>query len=136
MLLGATTNTVARSCAAACRRHPADSATGRSGSTQPAPPASASSRANRSTPYRDTGFQYDITSTGLPVAACTSRTVRRTSAIRTPPRRAMSSAVWITGPSSTGSLCGRPTSTTSAPAAQVARNAAMPSSTVGNPAGR
>ena len=49
---------------------------------QPAPPASASSAANRSTPYRSTGFQYVMTSTGLPVAACASRTVRSTSAMR------------------------------------------------------
>ncbi len=82
------------------------------------------------------GFQYVMTRIGLPVASCASRTVRITSAIRTPPRRAMSSAVWITGPSSTGSLCGRPTSTTSAPPSSAALIASMPPSTVGNPAGR
>ena len=49
---------------------------------------------------------------------------------------AMSSAVWMTGPSSTGSLCGRPTSTMSAPASKSPVSAAMPPSTVGKPAGR
>lgn len=82
------------------------------------------------------GFQYVITSTGFPVASWASLTVRMTSAILTPPRRAMSSAVWMTGPSRTGSLCGRPTSTMSAPPSKTALIASMPPSTVGNPAGR
>lgn len=102
----------------------------------PAPPYSASSAVKRSTPYRSIGFQYVMTRIGAPVAACASRTVRMMSAILTPPRSAMSSAVWMTGPSSTGSLCGRPTSMTSAPPATAALTAAMPPSTVGNPPGR
>lgn len=102
----------------------------------PAPPASASSAVKRSTPYRSIGFQYVMTRIGTPVASWASRTVRITSAIFTPPRRAMSSAVWMTGPSSTGSLCGSPTSTMSAPPATTAFTASIPPSTVGNPAGR
>ncbi len=103
---------------------------------QPAPPTAARSAAKRSTPYASTGFQYVMHSTGAPVAVCASPTVRMTSLILTPPRSAMSSAVWMTGPSRTGSLCGSPTSTTSQPPSIIAVTARTPPSTVGKPAGR
>ena len=101
----------------------------------PAPPAAARSAANRSTPYCSTGFQYVITSTGTPLRA-TASTVRSTPAVVVPAASARSTAVWITGPSSTGSEYGRPTSTTSTPPETIAVSAAIPPSTDGTPAGR
>ena len=70
---------------------------------RPAPPAAARSAANRSAPYRSIGFQYVITTVGVPVAA-TASTVRSTSAVRTPPSSACWAAAWMVGPSMTGSL--------------------------------
>ena len=97
----------------------------------PAPPAAARSAANRSTPYCSIGFQYVMTTTGTPVRA-TASTVRSTPAGVIPPASASSTACWITGPSSTGSEYGRPTSTTSTPASTIAVNVAAGVS----PAGR
>jgi hypothetical protein len=96
---------------------------------------SRSASANRPTPYRSTGFQYDITSVGAPVAA-TARTVSRTSSVVVPLASAISAARWIVGPSISGSLYGSPTSTTSTPAATIAVSASTQPSTVGKPAGR
>jgi hypothetical protein len=53
--------------------------------------------------------------------AATASTVRSTSAVRVPWRRAASTAAWIVGPSISGSVYGSPTSTTSAPASTMAR---------------
>ena len=76
-----------------------------------------------------------MTSTGTPVAA-TASTVRSTSVTLVPPASAWCTASWMTGPSSSGSVYGRPISITSAPASAIARAAAIAPSTVGNPAGR
>ena len=83
------------------------------------------------------GSSTSCTAPAHPSAACASRTVRITSAMRTPPRRAMSSAVWMTGPSRTGSLCGSPISTMSQPPSSIGgERRHTPPSTEGKPAGR
>ena len=76
-----------------------------------------------------------MTSTATPVAA-TASTVRSTSAGLVPPASARSMAAWTTGPSSSGSVYGRPISITSAPACAIALPASIAPSTVGKPAGR
>src|ERR1700737_5381748 len=86
----------------------------RSGVIMPRPPAADRSRANASTPYRSTGFQYVMT-TARPPASLTASTARNESRTRTPPRGAVSLAFAIVGPSIPGSEYGIPTSTMSQP---------------------
>ncbi len=130
---GATRNNVSsgtgRWPAAAASHGPASSGM-MSGRITPAPPAAARSAANRSTPYRSIGFQYDITSVGAPVAA-TLETVCSTSGVVVPAASAASTASWMVGPSMTGSEYGRPTSTMSAPPSTRAVMAATAPSTDG-----
>ena len=68
----------------------------RSGVIIPSPPAAARSRANASTPQRNTGFQYVIT-TARPPALLIASTAASASRTRTPPRSAASVAAAIVG---------------------------------------
>jgi hypothetical protein len=133
--LGATRKTRSSPCASAATSQSAASSGIRSGVIRPAPPAAARSRAKASTPYRSTGFQYVITSTGAPVRAICS-TAAKTSRTREPPARACSTARWMTGPSMTGSEYGTPSSTMSTPASTIAVAAAIEPATSGKPSGR
>src|SRR5450631_324647 len=135
VLLGATRKMRSRPCASLAATQGSASSGNRSGVMSPQPPAAAKSVAKRSTPYRSTGFQYVITTVATPVAA-TASTVRSTCAVVEPDRNAMSCDRAMIGPSSTGSLYGRPISTASTPPSTSAVSAAMPRSGVGKQAGR
>src|SRR4029077_13098118 len=107
----------------------------KSGVIIPSPPAEARSRANASTPHRNTGFQYVIT-TARPPALLIASTAASASRTRTPPRNAASVAAAITGPSIPGSEYAIPTSMMSQPDSTIAVIAEIDVGTSGNPVGR
>ena len=117
VLVGAAIKMVAKSFALAQRMYSADSSTGRSRTRMPSTPARRATLQNFSIPMRRMGFRYvkitrpvDCECSRISAASfntCSSDVLCF---------RARSLALWITGPSATGSLKGTPSSIVRAPA--------------------
>ncbi len=105
---------------------------GRSVTSRPAAPAARAARAKAAAPCASSGLRYEKITTGTSGRAA-ARSARAASAV-IPPASAACELAWITGPSAIGSLKGRPSSTTSTPAAPAPRRKAVVCAGSGCPA--